>query len=141
MSLMCDPKQLYGAELVFDDNLVKEYFVDDKEENKIKKKIKSRKIIFLVAYVDNKVVGMVDGYIIDSIYHTGKISYLDHLCVDEKFRNQNIATELIEAFSKKSKEKGAEFLKLNAFEKNTPAVNLYKKHGFEEYSIMYMKKI
>ena len=83
-------KQLFDAEKVFDDNLVRTYKVGEKEEKKIKKRIKSRKEIFLVAEIDNKIVGLIDGYIIESIYHKDKVSYLDHLCVDEKYRNKGI---------------------------------------------------
>ena len=134
-------KQLYDAEKVFDDNLVRKYIVDEKQEAKIIKRIKSRKEIFLVAEIDNKIVGLVDGYIIESIYYNKKVSYLDHLCVDKKYRNNDIGYKLIEEFGKVAKKKGAEYIKLNAFENNIPAVSLYKKYGFEEHSIYYIKKI
>ena len=39
------------------------------------------------------------------------------------------------------KGKDAKFIKLNAFEDNVPAIDLYKKAGFKEYSIYYMKPI
>ena len=120
-------KQLYDVEKVFDDNLIDEYKVDEKQENKIKKRIKSRKEIFLVAEIDNKVVGLIDGYIIESLYYKNKVSYLDHICVDEKYRNNGIGTMLINEFSNFSKKKGAKFIKLNAFENNVPAINFYKK--------------
>lgn len=67
--------------------------------------------------------------------------YLDHLYVDEKYRNNEVGSKLIEEFSKASKKKSAKYIKLNAFENNIPAVSLYNKHGFENYSIYYMKKI
>lgn len=134
-------KQLYDAEKVFDDNLARTYKVDENEEKKIKKRIKSRKEIFLVAELDDKIVGLIDGYIIESIHFKENVAYLDHLCVDEKYRNNDIGSKLIEEFSKISKTKGAKYIKLNAFENNEPAVNLYNKQGFEKYSIFYMKKI
>ena len=95
----------------------------------------------MVAEKDNKIVGLIDGYIIASIYYKEKISYLDHLCVDKKYRNNEIGSKLIEKFSEISKKRGAKYTKLNAFEKNIPAVSLYSKHGFESYSVYYMKKI
>ncbi len=134
-------KQLFDTEKFFDDNLVRTYKVDEKEERRIRKMITSRKVIFLVAEIDNKIVGLIDGYIIESIYFKEKISYLDHLCVDEKYRNNEIGSKLIEKFSEISKKKGAKYIKLNAFEENTPAVSLYSKLGFKNYSICYMKKI
>lgn len=134
-------RQLYDAEKIFDNNLIDNYQVDEKEERKIKKRIKSRKEIFLVAEINNKIVGLIDGYIIESNYNKEKASYLDHLCVDENHRNKEIATKLINEFSNISTKKGAKYIKLNAFENNIKAVNLYKKCGFTEYSIYYMKKI
>ena len=133
--------QLFDAEKGFDDNIVNTYIIDEKVEKIIKKRIKSRKEIFLVAEIDNKIVGLIDGFIIESICYKEKVAYLDHLCVDEKYRNNDIGSKLIDEFSKKAEKKGAKYIKLNAFEENIPAVSLYRKHGFEKYSIYYMKKI
>ena len=54
---------------------------------------------------------------------------------------ERIATELIQEFSNKSKEKGAMYIKLYAFEKNSNAIKLYNKLGFVESTILYNKKI
>ena len=134
-------KQLFDSEKKFDDNIVRTYKIDEKEEKRIKKSIKSRKGIFLVAEIDNKIVGLIDGYIMESIYYNEKISSLAHLCVDEKYRNKEIGSKLIEEFSEISKKKGVKYVTLSAFEKNIPATNLYNKHGFESYSVYYMKKM
>ena len=134
-------KQLYDTEKAFDDNLINEYIIDDKQLKSIRKKIKSRKEIFLVAEMDQKIVGVIDGYIIDSIHYKEKVSFLEHLCVDKKYREKRIATELIQEFSNKSKEKGATYVKLYAFEKNSNAIKLYNKLGFVESTILYNKKI
>ena len=133
--------QLFDAEKGCDDNIVDTYSIDEKVEKIIKKRIKSRKEIFLVAEIDNKIVGLIDGYIIESICYKEKVAYLDHICVDKNHRNNDIGSKLIEEFSKKVEKKGAKYIKLNAFEENIPAVSLYRKHGFEKYSIYYMKKI
>lgn len=93
--------------------------------------------------IDEKVVAYVNGYIVENseIYYKEPVAYLDCLCVDKDARKQGIGKKLIDEFSNIVKEKGAKYVKLNAFENNIPAVNLYKKEGFEEYSIYYMKKI
>jgi len=133
--------ELYDAEKVYDDNLIDEDLLDEKFENKIKKRIKSRKEIFLVIEIDNKLVGLIDGYILENIHHKEKVVYLDHLCVDKKYRRQNIGTTLIKEFSDIAKKKGAKLIMLNAFENNTKAVNLYKKLGFREHSIYYVNEL
>lgn len=134
-------KQLYDAEKGFDNNLIEIYKVPDEQKLKIQKRIRSRKNIFLVAEEDNKIIGLIDGFIIDSIYHKEKVGYLDHLCVDINYRKQGVSMNLIEKFSEIMKSKNVAYLKLNAFENNIPAINLYKKLGFEEHSIYYIKKI
>lgn len=134
-------KQLYDAEKGFDSNLSEIYEVSDKQKTIIEKRIKSRKEIFLVAEKENKIIGLIDGYILDNNHHIEKVGYLDHLCVDNNFRKLGIANKLINEFSNRMKTKNVLYLKLNAFEKNIPAISLYKKMGFEEYSIYYIKKI
>lgn len=133
--------QLHDAEKEFDDNLVEELIIDENQEKKIKRRMKSRKEIFLVAELENKVVGLIDGFIIDDIFFKEKIAYLDHICVDKKFRNNEIGTKLIKEFQKLSQKKGAKYVKLNAFVKNINAIKLYEKFGFKEYSRFYVNKI
>ena len=132
-------KELYDAEKIFDKNLSSTYNVSEKQKEEIQKRIKSRKEIFLVAEEDDKIIGLIDGYIIDNSNHIEKVGYLDHLCVNKKYRKLGIGENLIEEFSNKMKSKNVTYLKLNAFEKNLPAIALYEKLGFEEYSIYYMK--
>ena len=133
--------QLHDAEKEFDDNLVEELIIDEEQEKRIKKKMKSRKEIFLVAELENKVVGLIDGFIIDDIFFKEKIAYLDHICVDRNHRNKEIGTKLIKEFQKISQKKGAKYVKLNAFVKNINAIKLYEKFGFKEYSRFYVNKI
>ena len=134
-------KELYDAEKIFDKNLSSTYNVSEKQKEEIQKRIKSRKEIFLVAEEDDKIIGLIDGYIIDNSNHIEKVGYLDHLCVNKKYRKLGIGENLIQEFSNKMKNKNVTYLKLNAFEKNLPAIALYEQLGFEEYSIYYMKKI
>ena len=135
-------KELHEAELPFDKNLNKNYYNNKKEIKDLKKSISSRKKVFLVAESDNDVIGYVNGYLIDKEeVYIQKVAYLDHLCVSEKYRKQGIGKMLIDEFTKIMKEKGVKFIKLNAFENNIPAVSLYKKENFKEYSIYYMKEI
>lgn len=133
--------ELYDTEKVFDINLSKTYVVSDKQKIVIEKRIKSRKEIFLVAEDNEKIIGLIDGYILDNKHHIEKVGYLDHLCVDKCYRKLGVANKLIDEFSAKMKNKYVSYLKLNAFENNLPAINLYKKLGFKQYSILYQKKI
>lgn len=135
-------KELHEAELPFDKNLNKNYYNNKKEIKDLKKSISSRKKVVLVAESDNDVIGYVNGYLMDKEEaYIEKVAYLDQLCVSEKCRKQGVGKMLINEFTKIMKEKNAKFIKLNAFENNIPAVSLYEKEGFKEYSIYYMKEI
>ena len=135
-------EELYEAELPFDKNLNENYYNNQKAKEDLKKLISSRKRTFLVAEENDNLVGYVDGYIIEKEeVYIEKVAYLDHLCVTRKYRKQGIGKILIDEFAKIMKEKGVKYIKLNAFENNIPAVSLYKKEDFKEYSVYYMKEI
>lgn len=136
-------QQLYDAEKIFDSNLDNEYKMleSNKQIKKIKKRIKSRNNIFLVAEKDEEIIGLIDGYLIDSDCYKEKVGYLNHLCVDRKYRRKGVALALIEMFKKYMKKIDVSYIKLNAFSDNLSAVNLYKKLGFKEYSIYYQSKL
>ena len=137
--------QLRKAEAPLDKtkNLKYDSYLSDVFREKELKYITSRKKIFLVAVLDEKIVGYINGYIFEksNVYYLEPVAYLDCLCVDKSVRRQGIGKRLIDEFTSIVKEKGAKYIKLNAFENNIPAVNLYKKEGYEEYSVYYMKKL
>lgn len=137
--------QLTKAEAPLDKtgNIKEDSCLSDTHREKELEYISSKKKIFLVAEIDKKIVGYANGYIVENsdIYYKEPVAYLDCLCVDKNFRKQGIGKKLIDKFSNIVERKGAKYIKLNAFKNNTPAVNLYKKEGFEEYSVYYMKKI
>ena len=57
--------------------------------------------------------------------------YINNVAVDEKFRRQGIADELIAAFVRFGQARLA-FLTLEVRASNAPAIALYAKHGFVE---------
>lgn len=57
--------------------------------------------------------------------------YINNVAVDEKYRRQGVADELIEAFVRFGQAQLA-FLTLEVRASNVPAISLYAKHGFEE---------
>ena len=135
-------KQLWKAELPFDTNLKKDYYETEEAKKELLKAIRARKNIFLVAEENQKILGIVDGCMDSNCkYYNEKVGYLDHLCVDKNHRKQGIGKLLMDAFVEKMKEQGAKFIKINAFRKNEPAVSLYEKEGYQEYSVYYTKKI
>lgn len=60
---------------------------------------------------------------------------LYRIAVSEKFRRQGLGERLLASFIEKCREKGGEKIFLEVRSRNTPAISLYKKAGFEEISV------
>ncbi len=135
--------QLRKTEANLDKNLKDDAYLSEIYIERQLKYISSRRKIFLVLEIQGKVVGYVNGYLVENneIYYKEPVAYLDCLCIDKSVRKQGLGKKLLDEFINAVKKQGIKYVKLNAFEDNIPAVNLYKKEGFEEYSVYYMKKI
>ncbi len=66
---------------------------------------------------------------------------INSVYVDRQFRNQGIATQLLTVAQNRAKELGYQYVGLGVLHKNNPAINLYKKFGFGEYGIEFMKPL
>lgn len=133
--------QIEEAELPFDSNLLEDCMLKEKGIQDLKKSIRNRNNTYLVAIIDNEVVGFIDGKILNAWYYKEKVGYLSHLCVDKKYRRCGIGTKLLDQFTEEMKLQGAKYIKLNAFPKNTAAVSFYRKYDFLEYSVYYQKEL
>ena len=58
---------------------------------------------------------------------------VDEFCVDERFRRQGIATEIITFIKEYTKEKGFKRIELNMWEFNQGALEFYEAVGFNTY--------
>ena len=58
---------------------------------------------------------------------------VDEFCVDERFRKQGIATEIITFIKDYTKEKGFKRIELNMWEFNQGALEFYEAVGFNTY--------
>jgi len=133
--------QIEEAELPFDSNLIEDCILKEKGIQDLKKSIKNKKNTYLVAVIDNEIVGFIDGKILDAWYYKEKVGFLSHLCVDKEYRRCGIGTKLLNEFTEEMKLQGAKFIKLNAFPKNTAAISFYHKYNFLEYSVYYQKEL
>ena len=132
--------QLWQTEQIFDSNLKDLYYSTKKSRKEFIKDIKNN--YFLLAIYENKIVGYLDGYYIkNKDAFKEKMAYLDELSVENNYKKLGIGSKLIDAFTELCKKDKVKYIKLCAFENNIPAVSLYKKLGFEEYSVVYRKRI
>ena len=134
--------RLYETEQQFSTNFKDGYFKTKYGRKKLLKDINNKEMIFLVAVYDSKVVGFINGYIYDNEnLYIEKTAYLAHISVDDNYKRKGIATILMNSFEEELKNKNVKFIVLNAFFDNIPAVSLYKKNGYYEYSYTYRKEL
>lgn len=74
--------------------------------------------------------GFVSGYRLDQ--PNSRIGRINILGVDERFRRQGVAQQLMRTIIKHFRSQGAEIITIDVVNTNEPAKKLYKKLGFEE---------
>ena len=80
-------------------------------------------------------------YFLEYLKPKKKVGYIEEFFLVEKFRGKGISTRLMNETIKWFKQKKIEFVSLCVFTKNKGVVNVYKKFGFESFSIYMRKKI
>ena len=70
-----------------------------------------------------------------------KTIYITDLMVDAHYRGQGVAQELLEYLFQYSKVKHYDDVVIRVWDKNTPAISLYKKLGFKEIDVIFQTKL
>ena len=91
--------------------------------------LEKNEIIHFVAEVDGKVVASAE--ITKRRGHQKHVGVLG-IAVKSGYRRLGIATKLMEALLQEAKRQGLKVIILDVYEKNLPALNLYRKMGFKE---------
>jgi ribosomal protein S18 acetylase RimI-like enzyme len=100
----------------------------------IKTQINDGKTIFLLAEVNNAVVGCVLGT------HDGRKGWINRLAVDPEMRRRHIAYQLIKEVEKEFDERGLEVIACLIEKNNTISKNVFEKLGYEYYPVNYYSK-
>ena len=100
-------------------------FNDPWSENSIASELDNRLSCWLVAIVDDKVVGYVGSQTV-----LGETDMMN-IAIHPDYRKQGIATELISALIEALNERGSHSLMLEVRASNEPAKSLYLKMGFD----------
>ena len=130
--------KLIDDEIKYNENIKDNYIVRDYFENLYDK---DNCILFIAK--DNDVVGYIFVKIIPNENSPLKNAeaLIDGLYVLEEYRNQSIATNLIDMAKTWAKKKGAKYIYLNVLLENEIAKKLYYKMGFLDYSINLKQKL
>ena len=127
--------ELIQDERQYDNSINKDFVVKDYFKNILKNKDN----ILLCYEEDNTIKGYI--YLKQVVNDNSKCYLIDGLYVDTKYRNNGIASELIESALNELKDKNADFIDINVLSQNKSAINLYKKFGFNEFKIKYRKEL
>lgn len=99
---------------------------------KILKRIKEKKDVHILAFVEDQLVGKGDIRLRDKIdAHVGDFG----LTIAKDYRGQSIGSLLLQKTIDEAKKNllGLKIITLGVFEDNAIAIQLYRKYGFKEY--------
>jgi ribosomal protein S18 acetylase RimI-like enzyme len=112
-------------------------------EEYLKNDLNSEWRAIFIAIEDEQIIGLITGKIYRTLYVCGfqRCGFISNVFVKTQFRKRKIAEKLIFEIINWFKKKNATQLSLELYENNAPAINLYHKLGFKNYSIKMRKKI
>ena len=96
------------------------------EPSEVAKKLSRDPDLFLVAAVQNQIVGVIMGA------WDGRRGWLHHLAVSHEYRGRGIATALLTEVEARLREKGCLKVNLMVFRENEQARRLYRQLGYDE---------
>ena len=80
-------------------------------------------------YDDGVLIG-VSGLWFCTRHYSGRSVELDHVFIEESYRNNGLGTQFLTWIQNYVKSKGCEMIELNAYIENVPSQNFYEKDGF-----------
>ena len=93
-----------------------------------------------VVYDNEKLIG-VTGLWFCTRHYSGKSVELDHVIIDENYRNKGVGKEFMIWIENYVKDKGYETIELNTYVQNYPSHKFYYNLGFEILGYHFLKKI
>ncbi len=99
--------------------------------------------IVLVAVEGRKIIACIRGSLIKTLHvlNVKLRGVIDNLYVEEEYRESGVAQNLIEELIEWFKGKNVDVMTLHVYPLNFKAIALYKKFGFEEYSLNMSRRL
>ena len=91
-------------------------------------------------YVADQLIG-VSGLWFCTRHYSGRSVELDHVFIDDAYRNKGLGTQFINWIETYVKTKGYQAIELNAYINNVPSQNFYEKDGFQKLGYHFVKLI
>lgn len=116
--------KLINDEIKYDENLKNNIII-----NNYYNKLNEKSVIY-IAFINNKVVGYIYGYVTEDILVKEKTAKLDALYVIEEYRGNKIASKLIEEYKNWCFSKEVKYIEVTAWNDNIDATKIYLKQDF-----------
>lgn len=116
--------KLINDETKYDENLKNNIII-----NNYYNKLNENSVIY-IAFINNKVVGYIYGYVAEDIFVKEKTAKLDALYVIEEYRGNKIASKLIEEYKNWCFSKDVKYIEVTAWNDNIDATKIYLKQDF-----------
>jgi len=128
-------KQTDPSFTVFETKFTKEYF---------EKTLKQKNKLYLVATIDNKIVGFVLARVRKMSFGSGHNilhGSISEIFVSKRYRGKGIAELMWQEAVNFLKNKKVKFLQLHVFYENKMPQEIYKKWGFKPFGLIMKRKI
>lgn len=115
----------------------------EKIEKSMEKDFEDENKEILVAEENKNIIGCVEisKSKLDGIYDVKEVGKMNFLYVKKEFRDIGVASKLYNEAVRLLKQKGVRYISVMTSPRNKRAYSFYKKIGFEEYEIEFIKKI
>ena len=132
--------------------LFEEYKRFDKDINKkypkthmprrIRKNLRSKKVVYFIALDKEKAVGFIGGEIekAHAFWRFKKVGYLFQLYIIPSYRRKGLGKKLTKTILNWFKKRKIKWIKLHVYSNNPKAHSLYKKLGFKDF-VIELKKV
>ena len=100
-------------------------------------KLNDNNSYYVVAVIDNKIVGVLTSELEVKLTRERKQMYIDTIIVDENYRNKGIGKTLMENALNYAKDNNCEIVELTSRIKNENAHRFYEGIGFKKHSFKF----
>lgn len=102
-----------------------------------KLKLEDKNSYYIVAVIDNKIVGVLTSEINIQLHRERKQCFVEDLIVDEDYRNKGIGKALLQKAVEYAKENDCEVIELTSYIENENAHRFYEKNQFIKHSYKF----
>jgi diamine N-acetyltransferase len=135
-------KALFDYEEEFNSEYNLGWTYSEKGKEYFKDRIENNSSIVLVGEDENKIIGYILTFIKNhSIRSINPIAEVENMFIDKDFRKQGLGSKFLKETIKLAKEMGVKRLEVEVEARNLPALEFYKKNGFEDFELTLQMKL